>query len=374
MSRALALFALLCLAACDSGSEPPPPTPPPPAEDEVVAGVNLTELFASPTAAERDSVRAVWDVREAERTNRYAYGEVARGEGDAGETLIVVSGRLAEEPGEPVVHHLLIRVPPRAPGDARPLPVLFVSPQEREASPEAFFTSSVTPTLRDEVPQVLVGWRGGAVVALGQRFGSALPASPYDADADDALAAQAALPGVDGIPFTLDFGRSAWAGRGRGGTVALLASARSSQPDAAVSWAAPTSFFLPTVLADTRRMLRGGDPSALPGFDGVYREAVFPIRGDSAALAAARREFLLRSPLYFSDLLPPTFLIHSPADAVVPAEHAAALDGRLPDPEPLGFARYAFPEQSERPDHASTFSYEDGLRTAERFLAYHLGL
>ena len=375
MLRLPLLFVLaLALAACDgSDPKPDPPLPLPPAGDEIVNGVNLTRLFASPSRDERSAVRDTWAAREAQQPERYAYAEVARGaSGEA--TLVVFEGRLLSETGEAVVHHAVARLPSRPAGDARSLPVLFLSPKERATSDAAFFTTTDTPRLRDDVVQILVAWRGGSIRALGQTFSAPAPERPYDADADDALAAQAALALSPDLPFTVDFERSAWAGRGRGGTVALLAAARSGQPDAVVTWAAPTGFLLPSVYGDVERALRGGDPTDLPGFDPLYREAIFPIRDSDARLAEARRELLLRSPLYFSDTLPPTLLIHSPLDSVVPFEHATELSARLPDPEPFGIGLYTFPDPQEPPSHAGTFAAEDALRTADGFLAFHLGL
>ena len=370
----LAAFLILAasLAGCDTAT--PGPTPPPPTGDEIVNGVNLTRLFAAPSSDERMAVRSVWDARDAERPERYGYEEVARGTGGSEETLIVFEGRLVLEPGAPVAHHALVRLPPRPPGDARPIPVLFVSPRERATSAAALFTGIETSALRDDAVQILVTWRGGALDALGSTFASALPESPYDADVEDALAAQAALATSGALPFTVDFGRMAWTGRGRGGTVALLAATRTAQPDAVAAWAAPTSLFLPAVQDDVRRTLRGGDPSGLPGFDPLYRDHIFPIRGDSAALADARRALLLRSPLSFAGTLPPTLLLHSPADAVVPFAHALALDASVPEPEPLGFGLFSFSKSLEPPGHLNTFSSPPALRLAERFLAFHLGL
>ena len=375
MLRLPLLFVLaLALAACDGSGPQPDPPPPPPASDEIVGGVNLTRLFASPSRDERSAVRDTWAAREAQRPERYAYAEVARGAGAGEATLVVFEGRLLLETGQTVVHHAVARLPSRPAGDARPLPVLFLSPRERETSDAAFFTTNDTPRLRDDVVQILVGWRGGSIRVLNQTFSAPVPELPYDADADDALAAQEALALSPDLPFTVDFERSAWAGRGRGGTVALLAVARSGRPSAVLTWAAPTSLFLSSVRADVRRALRTTSTPRFPGLGSVYRDHIFPIRADSARLASARRELLLRSPLYFSDTLPPTLLVHSQLDSVVPFEQAAELSARLSDPEPFGIGLYTFPEPQEPPSHDATFTAESALRTADGFLAFHLGL
>ena len=376
MLRAFGLIGLcLSVAACDSGGEPGPPAPPPPAEDEVVAGVNLTKLFAPPTQRETDRTEAVWRSRAGGRADRYAYVEVARGTDTGGALLVVFEGRLAQLAGTPAAHHVLLRVPACAPGAVCSYPLLLVSPRYLRATAAALLLNGDTDApLPTEAAQAVVTLRGGTLEALGETFRSAVPENPYDFDSEDALAALDALVRSEALPQEVDAGRIAWAGFGRGGTIALLAAARDRRIDAVAAWAAPTSFLLPTVADDVERTLRGGAPSSLPAFDPLYRDIIFPIRGDSARLADARGELLLRSPLYAADALAPTLLVHSPQDRTVPFEHADRLDRELPPPPPFDLALFGFSNQEDRPDHDGTFDSFVARRTNAQFLAYHLDL
>ena len=375
MLRALGLVALsLSVAACDSGGEPGPSAPPPPAEDEVVAGVNLTRLFARPTAAERDSVALIRQTRAADRDERYAYTEVGSGEDADGASLVVFEGRLVQEAGSPVAHHALLRLPPRTPGEVRSLPLTVVSPRFPDASVADLLIGETELVLSEDAAQLLLTLRGGTLRALGRTFRSDASGLPYDADAEDALAALGALLAPGTLPVEVDASRLAWVGFGRGGTVALLGAAQEGQVDAVVSWAAPTSFFLPNVSDEVERALRGGDPSDLPAFDPLYRELIFPIRGDSAALAQAREGLLLRSPLYVAGSLPPTLLVHSPQDRTVDFGHAQELSRLLDPPPPFNLALFSFSNEQITPGHDGTFESFVARRTNAQFLAYHLDL
>src|SRR5687768_4939539 len=113
----------LLLAACDSSGVDGPPVPLP---DEIVDGVNLTELFAAPSNTERDAVRAEWAARDVDRDDRYEYAALPPVRVADGSDLIVYTGT-APGTGE-VIHHGVVRLPPRLPGDVERRPVVLVLP------------------------------------------------------------------------------------------------------------------------------------------------------------------------------------------------------------------------------------------------------
>lgn len=321
---ALALAALGTLAACDAtgndGSGPPIP-------DEVVDGVNLSDLFARPTNGERAAVRAEWAARDAARSTRYTYTLAPAVRTADGADLIVYTVR-AGATGD-VLHHGVVRLPPRAGGDVAPRPVVLVVPPHTATLTLEAALSDVPlagPPTQDVV-HVVVAFRGQTLDVAGTAYASpADPAATYDLDVDDALALLDAVLAREPLA---DDARVAVAGYDRGGTAALLAAERDAPAGLALvtSLAAPTDFFQPSVRQAARHYLTGTSTGALPAFDDVAATVLAPLRGGQGDLAAARRALLRRSPAYFVGPPPFVFAAHGALDPVVPVGHGRALSG-----------------------------------------------
>ena len=339
--RPLALLIVaVALAACDSGPGPGPTCPgdprcPDPSDSLVVEGVNLTRLFAAPTGAEQSAVRAGWAARDAGLFARYRYEVLGERAAPDGATLRLYAGHDVET--DSVLHYGLVRLPLRSPGDQTRRPVLLVAPygegDPAHAPPlEVLGRLPILPTERERYVYAVLAYRGETLVVDGETFAPAAPRSPYDRDVDDALAFLEAVRTAEPL---VDPARVGALGLGRGGTVALLAAERANPFDAAVSLAAPTDFFLPSVRQDVARLLRGQAGPSIPGLAAVVEAAVRPLATGETSYAAARLALLRRSPAPFAS--PPPFLIvaHGALDGVVPVDHGRALFGVVGTTEAL---------------------------------------
>ena len=255
MSRfplALAVFCAATLAAgCDT-TEPPAECPgaadcvePGP---DVVAGVDITALFAAPTPAERDSVAARLARTGGTDAPRIASATVTPLAANSDGTTFV---RLAfTDAAGRTVTSAVARIPPQTelPGS---LPVLLILTDGAGDAGEAdFLTGETAAGLDRSTIQVVVAARGATLTArtAGSSsqtpYPSGVPADPYRADVLDLLAVADNLALVP----RADAGRVGAVGVGRGGAVALLAAERrgsgaASRFRAVASLGAPTSLF-----------------------------------------------------------------------------------------------------------------------------------
>ena len=318
----------LVLAACDTSGVDGPGVPLP---DEIVEGVNLTELFAAPTSTERDAVRAEWATRDAERDERYDYVTLPPVRAADGSDLIVYVGHAGA--GGTVVHHGVVRLPPRLPGDVAPRPVVLVLPADSAGATVAgaLATLPVERSLIDDFIHVVSSFRGQTLTVEGTPFTSPTDSSAaYDLDAEDALALLDEV--LDTEPLA-DPGRVAISGYDRGGTAALIAGERMPGLRMVTSLAAPTDFFLPDMRHLARAYLRGESTGAFPAFADVAVSVLEPLRGGGGNIDAARMALLRRSPAHFAGPPPFIYAAHGFLDAVVPVSHGRALIDVIGTPE-----------------------------------------
>lgn len=334
-SRLGVLLALVVAAsACDSGSSCErsglgcPPTDP--GADEVVTGVDLGALFAAPRPDEIEAVLAGWRTAP---DSAALLREVAVLDLGGRETVRVIEGR---RPGLGVAFVGAVRQPPRIAGDARQRPLLLVLGDEPDADVGQLIESlAVRRDLRDDVVMVFLAYRGGALRVAGRSFPTAAPADPYAADGEDAWALVTGLGSVVSDP-SIDVGRFAIVGHGRGGNVALLEAARARErgrglPRYVLSLAAPTSFFTPTSRFSARQVLTGQPAGPLPAIAGVLDATALAVRDGERTAEGARLELLRRSGAFFfapPRLSTPPFLFAAApiSNVVVPLEDARALD------------------------------------------------
>ena len=328
MQRAWTLIcvalAMLVASACDDSPVGPdcpgaPGCPIDPIDTGIVDGVNLNVLFVEPSLAEVQRVRretsgrppsvvSVETVTTLELANRETVRVVAGLDAD-GDTAFVGA----------------IRVPPRNIGDQRARPLMMVLSEGPDVNVEqAVDVPPLRPGLEGEFVTVVMGYRGQRLSVAGRTFASDLAAEPYDRDADDALALAEHARANAGLDRS-DNSRLVLLGWGRGGGVALLATARGLNPSMVVTLGAPTDFFLPTIKADARRYLLDEPLPRIPQLETVLSASAGAVRAGTRTLDEARIELLKRSPAYLYASPPYLFAAHGGRDGVVPVEHGRAL-------------------------------------------------
>ena len=323
---ALAVGAGAPLAGC---SEPPPvsacvpaldpdcePTGPP--EDEVVAGVNLTALFAAPSPAEADAALADG-------------GGVTDGEPTVTELTAAADGSrrflLAFDAGGQRVVTALARVP-AGPGLTTRLPTVLVLTDGTDGAAEAdLLTGPGFGALVTDAVQVVMAYRGEPLTIDGVAAPSSLAPDPYRADVADVRAIVGVL---DRIPRA-DPARLGVVGVGRGGTVALLAAIRGAGVRAVVTLGAPTDLYGASFRAEARsRLLGTAPPNPYPALDALAAPAV-ALRDGALDLEGARLGLARLSParLRADDRLPAVLALHAAGDPVVGEDQLASLDAAL---------------------------------------------
>ena len=326
-------LALLAAALVASACADAPPnsgcTPETPCGDDIVAGVNLTRLLAEPTGGERDAVRARWAARTAAATGAGAPEVVlvTTATTPGGVEVRVLAGR--DRTTGDTLFVAAVRRPRRDAGDTRRRPVLLVLPETPGTviADDLPLQTGLAEALYDEVVMVGLAYRGQSVSVGVRQFGSEGADVPYVTDVDDA---QTLLAAVGALEPLADASRRAAVGLGRGGTAALGLRARGTVP-LAISFGAPTSWYVPSVSRGIRAALLGTAPVAPPDFPAVFAAAVQPLRDGQIALEEARLRLLERSPAPFlrpastAATVVSVVAAHGQLDAVVDIDHTGPL-------------------------------------------------
>ncbi len=359
---ALLLLCTTFVYACDSGDTgPSTPNPPPP--DSIIAGVNLNQLFADPTGAERTAVREDWALRDAQLPSRYAFTLEASLIASDGAELNVYAGRDAQTGA--VLFYGLARLPIRLPGDVAVRPLLLVLPDADDGVSDLFLTEGALPLFssrQEDFVYGLVAFRGETLVAGGSPFTSSSSPSAYDFDADDAIAF---ADFVRGAELLADANRVGAIGVGRGGGVALLAAHRSSLFDIVIDLAGPANFFVESFQAKTRAVLSGGSGGDFPAIQALASDILLPLRDSTLSIAEARLALLRRSPSHFVAPPPFLFVAHGFLDFTVPIDHSRSI-GSISGTEQGLFL------EVETADHRSIVTEQNVLSLTNSFLTEHL--
>ncbi|MEO0321357.1 MAG: prolyl oligopeptidase family serine peptidase [Myxococcota bacterium] len=297
--RAVALFACSVLIGCAAAG----PTTLEAALGE--RGVDVAALFAAPTAAELDAVRADWAGRDlAPRDVEVLHEETLS---DGRRLLIVGHG----------VH------------GARHVGALIAPARDAPSPPGGFplalsligFGPPFEVTVTDPPPQgddaapviaLLPAFRGHTMIRGDQRFeAGGARYDQCDGGSDDALAFAQVAATLEPRART---DRIVSVGGSRGGNVSLILGARDPRVVAVASLAGPTSYL--------RR-----DWLDHPNLRTLYEE--WFVRGlleGTSDLAEARRRMIACSPTLFVADLPPTQLHHGTGDLQVPVDTVDALE------------------------------------------------
>lgn len=289
---------------CDDDRQPP--------GNDVVAGVNLAALFATPRA---DEVEAAQSQVSPSPTSVNALRLIVEPAPDEERRFL-----FGLETGDQRIVTALVRVPGST-AATTPLPVVVVLPDGTGGADASDFLSGPSyGDLSRTAIQIVLAYRGEPLRAEAGVIGSDLAPDPYRSDVEDVLALLQALPVIP----RADVQRVALVGLGRGGTVALLAAAAGGA-EAVVTLGAPTDLFAPSFRADVRTLLLGsGVDQPYPAFSTLARP-VLALRDGDIDQATARARLLEVSPARLRPPLPAVLALHAAGDRVVGDDQLAAL-------------------------------------------------
>lgn len=332
---ALLLLALV-LPACDSGGGSG-------SNDQIAFGLNYTRLFAPATSAEIQTVRSDWAARNTTSSN----ASVVASTTVDGATVSIVEHTVTATGGGSVTHYGAVR----APAGASNLPILVVhhggdngfSINATSANTGVRQFATAFPTLASSTVQVFPVYRSETIsttgfAALGGPYTAGGTESPWDYDADDAIALLDAVQGLAEFASVTNDERVAAIGFSRGGNTAALHAIRDNAVGALVDYYGPTDFFNDGALTLASGVLSGnGAALGLPGAQFLFDTVLNPLRNAdgtynaNADYAGARIEVVRRSASAFESDLPPTQVHHHYQDGVVPVlfsqAFAAAAEG-----------------------------------------------
>lgn len=313
LAQSLFLLTVLLTACSDSGL---PTGEDNGGADEVVAGVNLTTLFAPPTPSERSAVEADWAQRSpaaAEVVEEFEE-EVSLG----GEALRV---RVVSHQVDGQRHFGAVLQAAEPP--VGPIPVLVYAHggDQGVGLEEVLLVAAALGLRSQDFVMVVPSLRSESLRVGSRSWRSEGIASPWDRDVDDALGLLDVA--LKTVPFA-DPERIGVLGFSRGGAVGLLMGIRDPRIDAVVSFFAPTDFFGPFVEGVVRETLRGSPPG-LPGINFLADQVIAPLQDGRRSEAEARLELMRRSSARFADRLPAVQVHHGTEDRIVPVEEAQHL-------------------------------------------------
>lgn len=304
-------------------------------------GIDLDELFASPTAAEVAAMRAIWNERELGVVDLREEGAFVLENGD---TMRVLSHLVGEQRHYGVVILPAGQHPPASLSVVVSLigfgveMVLDVPPDAR-----AYDGTRVT---------IIPSFRGHELrFAEEAWFSDGDPFDQCDGGSDDAIAFMHAA--VEATPEA-DPSAMVMIGGSRGGNVAMLVGIRRPSIDAVVNIAGPTDYH-------RRDLLEHVNLSAL-----YANHFLRDLLEGGTDVAEARRRMLACSPIYFAEELPPTQAHHGTADENVPLTQAELLAARMVElgREPPEFELFTY----EGADHRLETALAEIEARAEAFL------
>ncbi len=286
-------------------------------EDRIVAGVNLTELFKTPTQAERDEVLSDWSSRTHSAAGVNIVSQNAVSLGGNAATVRIVSHTVGN-----ITHFGAIVTPDNAEPGSLPLVVYLHGGDDGVDVNELLSVLPIALADSQNAYAYLVpSFRSEELRYNGVTHTSTGDASPWDRDADDVLslidAAVSLVPAIDSERIGL-------VGFSRGACVAMLTGIRDKRIDLVIEFFGPTDFYsawTEDIFADALE----GSLRDLPGLSTLNVDIIQPLKSGTMTYADVRLEMLRRSPVYFVDKLPPTQGHHGTLDNVVPVSEAELL-------------------------------------------------
>ena len=276
----------------------------------------LDNVFAAPTAAEIEAVRADWAARDispvdvfVEFTETYPLGETPA-------TLRVVSHQVGE-----VRHYGAILAPDSAAPGTLPVLMYLHGGDSGVDVGDIDIVGHFLGELRDSFVYVIPSFRNERLEYGDSVWVSTGPGGHWDYDVDDALALlnvaleltpQATSEGVIII------------GGSRGAGVAMLAGIRDERIENIVAFFGPTDFFDDWVRHIVREAVLGR-PRKLTGVAHMDSTFVQPYMRGEIELAEVRLELVRRSSVLFAEDLPAVQLHHGDSDETVAVSQAYSM-------------------------------------------------
>lgn len=306
------LIAGLLLTGCDLTSS----------SEATIGGVNVTELFAPPTDAERQDVLDDWESRDVSVRAFEVLSatstplELPNGDFDVEIVRHRVDGNL---------HAGAFITPTGATG---PLPVVVYSHGGDQGVDIEEDVLQLVGSLGELGPQfvyVVPAFRSEPLDFGPTTFSSEGAPSPWDGDVDDALALlNAALENVS----VADGTRIGVIGFSRGAAVGNLMAIRDERIRQTISFFGPTDFYGPFARQVIERALQGFAPG-LPGVDVLVERFILPLQAGELTIDDVRPELTRRSTVAFASRLPDIQVHHGVDDPVIPTDEARLLDDAL---------------------------------------------
>jgi dipeptidyl aminopeptidase/acylaminoacyl peptidase len=294
-----------------------------PSKDHIVAGVNLTALFAPPTSVEKTAIRQDWSSRDATPHEVAVVDSAHVALGFTGASVRVIAFHVGG-----VLEYGAIIVPDSAAVRQTPV-VVYCHPGD--GGEDVNYVLSIIPyalvATSGDFIYVIPSFRGEPLYFQSIAHNSAGTPSPWDRDVDDA---SALLTATFAITPTADSTRVGAVGFSRGGGVALLLGERDSRVDLVVEFFGPTDFFSEFTQGVVEDALQDSLRD-LPGLTDLNTQVIQPLKTGQITIGQARLEILRRSPVYFLDRLPPTQGHHGTADEIVPVSEGLRLQQALTD-------------------------------------------
>ncbi|MYK41819.1 MAG: hypothetical protein F4049_16570 [Gemmatimonadetes bacterium] len=324
------------LAGCDQVGDPVEPV-----ADAIALEAKLDDLFAPPTAAEVEAIRADWvqrDVSAAEATIELTESYPLR---ETPATLRIVSHRVGE-----VLHYGAILAPDSAAPGSLPILMYLHGGDSGVEVDDIGIVLFALGELRDNFVYVIPSFRSEPLEYEDREWVSTGPGGHWDYDVDDALALlnvaleitpQAKIEGLSIV------------GGSRGAGVALLAGIRDERIENIVAFFGPTDFFDDWV-REIAREATLGSPRDLTGVAHIDTTFIQPYMKGEIDLAEVRLELVRRSSVLFAEDLPAVQLHHGDADETVVVSQAHSLIRAM---EALG----------REPPEFEAFIYEGGGHT-----------
>lgn len=286
-------------------------------DDNIVAGVDFTELFADASQSEIAAVKIDWSSRLPEAIDVVIEKTGAVLLGGKPATVKIVSHTVGG-----ITHYGAIMA---ADGlDVRSTPVMVYShgsDQGVSVDNEVLLVLSFFSGMAERFVYVIPSFRNEPLSFQGTTWQSEGPPSPWDWDVDDALSL---LQVAYQIEPAADPDRVGVLGFSRGAAVGMLMAARSESIDRVIDFFGPTDFFAPFVQDVTREILLG-DPRPLPGIDFLTEEFILPFKEGTISLEEIRLALVRRSAVLYVDKFNRLQIHHGTADQTVPVGQAERL-------------------------------------------------
>ena len=276
----------------------------------------LDTIFAAPTDAEIESVRADWAARDISPVDVFVEFTETYPLGEAPATLRVVSHQVGE-----VRHYGAILAPDSAAPGALPVLMYLHGGESGVDVGDIDIVAYSLGGLRDSIVYIIPSFRSERLMYGDSVWVSTGPSGHWDYDVDDTLALLNVA--LEMTPQAKSEGVSI-VGGSRGAGVAMLAGIRDERIENIVAFFGPTDFFDDWVRQIVRESVLGR-PRKLTGVAHLDSTFVQPYMRGEIEPAELRLELVRRSAILFAEDLPAVQLHHGDSDETVAVSQAYSM-------------------------------------------------